>query len=229
MSKKVPSRSRENSPPSRWRSLAPVAASGDAAELYAQDGSRKYLNANERRRVLAALDALPVDQALFVRTLLWSGARVSEVLALTAASFQMERGVVAIRTLKRRRHAMREVPLPFPLLAALDARFRLTQVSSAADGLRLRPVPSTPLWCWCRQTAWRVVRRVMDQAGVSGRAGTPRGLRHAFGIAAVQADVPLDLVSRWMGHSRLATTAIYTAASGPEERALAERFWRMAA
>jgi integrase/recombinase XerD len=226
MSKKVSSRMQENSPPSRWRRAAPVSASGDAAELYAQDGSRKYLNANERRRVLAALDALPVDQALFVRTLLWSGARVSEVLALTSASFQIERGVVAIRTLKRRRHAMREVPLPFPLLAALDARFGLTQAKAAGG---LRPASSTPLWCWCRQTAWRVVRRVMDQSGISGRAGTPRGLRHAFGIAAVQADVPLDLVSRWMGHSRLATTAIYTAASGPEERALAERFWLMAA
>jgi integrase len=226
MSKKVPSRSRENSTSSRWRRAAPVSASGDAAELYAQDGSRKYLNADERRRVLTALDTLPVDQALFVRTLLWSGARVSEILALTAASFQIERGVVAIRTLKRRRHAMREVPLPFPLLAALDARFGLTQ---AAGGLPHRPASSTPLWCWCRQTAWRVVRRVMDQAGISGRAGTPRGLRHAFGIAAVQADVPLDLVSRWMGHSRLATTAIYTAASGPEERAFAERFWLMAA
>jgi len=192
----------------------------DASSLYAVGGARKYLNAEERSRVLTAVEELPRDQALFVLTLGWSGARTSEALALTPSSFQIARGVVAIHTLKRRRHAMREVPLPPGLIAALGAHFGLaeTQRDPCAAGRRL--------WPWCRQTAWRIVKRVMTQAGISGRAASPRGLRHAFGIATLQASVPLNLVSRWMGHSRLSTTAIYTAASGPEELAFAARFWQ---
>lgn len=193
---------------------------GDAASLYAVGGARKYLNAEERSRVLAAIEELPRDQALFALTLAWSGARTSEALALTPSSFQIERGLVAIRTLKRRRHAMREVPLPPALIAALDAYFGL------AEAPRDPRAADERLWPWCRQTAWRIIKRVMLEARIIGRAASPRGLRHAFGIATLQADVPLNLVSRWMGHSRLSTTAIYTAASGPEERAFAARFWQ---
>jgi site-specific recombinase XerD len=42
----------------------------------------------------------------------------------------------------------------------------------------------------------------------------------------LQAGVPLNLAQRWLGHARISTTAIYAAACGPEERALAVRFWR---
>ena len=69
--------------------------------LYAPDGARKYLNRDERQRVLAAIEFLEPDQALFALTLAWTGARVSEVLALRPSSFQVELGVVALRTLKR--------------------------------------------------------------------------------------------------------------------------------
>src|SRR5688572_20377191 len=86
--------------------------------LYAANGARKYLNKDERQRVLVAIAGLSPERALFALTLAWTGARVSEVLALTASSFQIERGIVAIRTLKRRQHVVREVPLPPDLVAA---------------------------------------------------------------------------------------------------------------
>ena len=35
------------------------------------------------------------------------------------------------------------------------------------------------------------------------------------------------MVQRWLGHSRISTTAIYTAACGPEEVAFMQRFWRI--
>ena len=67
---------------------------------------------NYSRITLAAMQELPPEKALFALTLAWTGARVSEVLALTAASFQVEAGVVAIVTLKRRSFSVREVPIP---------------------------------------------------------------------------------------------------------------------
>lgn len=47
-----------------------------------------------------------------------------------------------------------------------------------------------------------------------------------FGVAAVQASIPLNLVQRWMGHAQLSTTAIYAEAMGKEERDMAARMWR---
>ena len=70
--------------------------------LYTPCGGRKYVNGAERTRVIAAAARLAPERALFVAMLAWTGARVSEVLPLTPAAFQIDRCIVAIRTLKRR-------------------------------------------------------------------------------------------------------------------------------
>jgi integrase len=164
--------------------------------------------------------ALETDQALFALTLAWTGARVSEVLALTPSSFQVECGTVAIQTLKRRKHSVREVPLPPELLAAIDRHFALSII-------RLDPRDADRrLWPWSRTTAWRVIKRVMQLSGIVGRQACPRGLRHAFGVGSLQAGVPLNLVQRWLGHARISTTAIYASACGPEEFSFAQIFWK---
>jgi integrase/recombinase XerD len=187
--------------------------------LYAPNGARKYLNRAERQRVLAAVAALKPDEALFALTLAWTGARVSEVLALTALSFQVESGTVAIQTLKRRRHHMREVPLPPELMAALDRYFGLSNRRRDPRAADHRP------WPWHRVTAWRIIKKVMRLSGVVGRQASPRGLRHAFGVGSLQAGVPLNLVQRWLGHARISTTAIYADVVGPEEWLFAKQFW----
>lgn len=194
-------------------------SSTDASSLYATDGTRKYLNDEERDRLLKVLSRRRIDQRLFVLTLFWTGARISEVLALHACSFQAQRGIVAIRTLKRRRHSVREIPVPPALMASLCEHFQLGAPCTAGTQTSAR------LWPWHRQTAWRYVKEIMAEAGIVGRAASPRGLRHAFGVGSLQAGVPLNLVQRWMGHSRMTTTAIYTAVSGAEERAFAEALW----
>lgn len=192
-----------------------------ALSLYAADGWRKYLNAAERRRALKAMATLEPDKALFVELLAWTGARVSEMLALTPASFQTESGIVAFRTLKRRRHCVREVPIPQSLMTAIAARFELGKAQLDPSAALL------PLWRWHRVTAWRFVKQVTREAGAQGCAASPRGFRHGFGVAALQAGAPLNLVQRWLGHSRLSTTAIYADVSGNEERAFAHLLWAL--
>lgn len=49
----------------------------------------------------------------------------------------------------------------------------------------------------------------MAAGGVSGPQATPNGLRHGFGVAAIQAGIPLNFPQRWFGHAQLTTTAIY--------------------
>jgi integrase len=192
---------------------------GGETSLYAASGERKYLNRDERRRLLAQFETLSPEKCLFGLLLAWTGARVSEVLALTPASFQLDSSVVSIVTLKRRKTVIREVPIPPALMARLERCFALRQLQSCGT------MPAR-LWPWCRVTAWRLVKEAMSLAQVRGRQACPRGLRHGFGIGTLQSGVPLNLVQRWLGHARMETTAIYAAACGPEEFAFARQFWR---
>lgn len=184
-------------------------------------GARKYLNSAERRRFIAATRRLPQEARLFCLVLVWSGARISEVLALTPAAFDLDRGVVAITTLKRRRKGVvREIPLPPTLMRELTRAFRLTERQWSAEDTSRR------LWPWCRQTGWRVVKAAMTVAMVKGACAMPKGLRHGFAVAAFQALVPSHLVQRWLGHASLKTTSIYGNVIGLEELAFATRLWR---
>ena len=70
------------------------------------------------------------------------------------------------------------------------------------------------------------MKRAMKLAGIVGSQASPKGLRHGFGIASTQADVPVTLVRKWLGHARLATTEIYLDAVGAEEQDLAGRLWK---
>ena len=128
-------------------------------------------------------------------------------------------GTITFETLKKRQRGLfRTVPVPPELATMLDLVFGLR-------GLR-GPAAKAPLWNWSRATAWRRVKEVLAAAGIEGAQASPKGLRHAMGVAAVGQGIPLNLVQRWMGYAQLTTTAIYAEAVGEEERSIAARMWR---
>lgn len=176
--------------------------------LFTAKGQRKYLNAHERQRFLKATNDLGTRKKLFCQTLFWSGARLSEVLALSPEQVLHQDGCLVFRSLKKRGQLHhRQVPVPEELTT------RLCKLSQ-------------PLFPWGRTWAWSIVHETMLKARISGPQATPRGLRHSFAVHAIARGVPLHLVQRWLAHARLETTAIYTQVLGPEERHLAERMWR---
>lgn len=189
----------------------------NTACLYDRVGRRKYLTAAERGRFL---DAAAASSDPTVRTLCLviahTGCRISEALRITRAHIQREGAVVSIVSLKKRgKLVVREIPVPIEVIRALDSVHDLAS-----------PDADEPLWRMGRTSAWRHIKAVMAAAEVtSGTAATPKGLRHAFGVRAVQAGVPLNLIQRWLGHADIATTAIYTNALGAEEREIASKMW----
>jgi integrase/recombinase XerD len=192
--------------------------SAEAASLYTAVGQRKYLTPAERLRFLAAANACPRPELrTLCLTLAYTGCRISEALALTSGSIQVDSACIALRSLKKRKRTIvvREVPVPANLLNALEA----------AHGIAFGD-PGAKLWTFCRSRAWQLVKEVMTQAGIAhGPHMTPKGLRHGFGIHAISSGVPLNLVQRWLGHARMETTAIYLQVMGNEERDIAARMW----
>jgi site-specific recombinase XerD len=66
----------------------------------------------------------------------------------------------------------------------------------------------------------------MAEAGIrEGSHRVPKGLRHGYAIHALNKGVQLNLVSKWMGHAKLETTAIYANAIGEEQQSIAARMW----
>lgn len=185
------------------------------ASLFTRDGRRKYLNGSERTRFIAtARRCARGDLGTLCLVIAFSGCRISEALAITPQALDSDDGFVVIRSLKKRGHLLfRQVPLPDEVVARVNE-------------LRVLSEPDEPLWPWCRAHAWYLIKQVMREAEIApGPWCTPKGLRHAFGIHAIRCKVPLNMVQRWLGHSRLSTTAIYTEAIGPEERELASLMW----
>jgi integrase len=182
--------------------------------LYDYTGRRKYLTPAERQEFLRAAENAPKAVRTFCATLAYTGCRLSEALALTATRVDVSAGVLIFESLKKRRKGIyRAVPVPPALLETLEAVHDLGAMGDAR------------LWGWSRTTGWRRVREVMAAASILGPCATPKGVRHGFGIKAVTSAVPLNMTQKWLGHARLATTAVYTDAIGPEEQKIAERMW----
>jgi integrase len=155
-------------------------------------------------------------------TLAHAGCRLSEALALTADRVDLAAGVLTIASLKKRRGGLyRAVPVPPALLGALDMVHGIREAQASRGKGR-----GELLWPCSRMTGWRAVHAVMAAAGLDGPQAALKGLRHGFGVAAVSAGIPLNLVQKWLGHAQLTTTAIYADAVGAEEQDIARRMWR---
>lgn len=207
-------------PPKPGQRTTPAGAPG-GMQLFDRDGSRKYLTVAERARFLRAAEQAPREARTLCMTLAWSGCRLSEGLALPADRVDLAGGMLVFATLKKRQDGIyRAVPVPPSLLEALD----LVHGIREAQRRRGRGAAAR-LWPWSRMTGWRAVHAVMAAAGLSGPAASPKGLRHAFGVAAVSSGIPLNMVQKWLGHAQLSTTAIYADAVGAEEQDIARKMW----
>jgi integrase len=184
--------------------------------LFDQNGNRKYLTSDERRAFIEAAKRAAPDTATFCLTLAYTGARISEVLALVPERVDASAQTVIFETLKRRRRGVyRAVPVPGELLTLLENVHVLGESN-----------PRDRIWGWGRTTAWQRVKDVMAAAGIVKGLAMPKALRHAFGVHGIaESEIPLNMVRKWLGHARIETTAIYANAVGREERAIAARMW----
>lgn len=193
-------------------------------ELFTSDGKRKYLNAAEQAKFIAAAGQHERGEVrTFCLVMAHTGCRISEALALTPEGIDLAEGVIVFRTLKQREHVRyRAVPVPESTLDALEL------VHGIRKARRSKRV-GEPLWSWGRTRAWQLVGEVLAAAGIEGPHASPKGLRHAFGVLAAEKTRNPRLVQKWLGHTTLETTMIYMDLVGAEEQKTARAMWTQAA
>ena len=181
--------------------------------LYGLNGQRKYLSQQERHRFYNVAVQSVQAKKLFFLMLYYTGARISEVLNIEEQHIDTEECVVVIESLKKRKKGIfRIVPLPEEFIT------HIISYAGAKEGVLL--------WPFSRRTASRYITDAMEKSNIFGIQASAKGLRHSFAVAAIENNVPLNLIKRWMGHSSISTTAIYLDVIGKEERAFAMEMWK---
>ena len=167
----------------------------------------KYLLLPEIESILTAtLD----DSHYLMFDVLWhTGARVSEMLALTPEHFDFKYEEVSLETLKQKRVGrpkkttpralQRIVPTPDPEFLERVKRFIVTHKPGPKD--RLFPV--TPQTVQNRLDKWTQDLELPFRP-------TPHTFRHSFAVNQVLHFVPLNILQTWLGHKNIESTVIYT-------------------
>jgi site-specific recombinase XerD len=137
-----------------------------------------------------------------------TGCRVAEVAEMRLARIDLADGHVRVLGKgKKERLAMLGTKAREAILAWLPQRKRKLRAVKLSDRgnlfLNRRGGPLSSRWIF------EVVRRHARRAGI-GQPLTPHGLRHSFATHLLDNGADLRSVQELLGHSRLATTEIYT-------------------
>lgn len=97
--------------------------------------------------------------------------------------------LVLERLKKRRSGIYRAVPVPPAVLKALNLVPGIRELQSRRGKGR-----GVRLWPWSRMTRLARCMAIMERAGLEGPHASPKSLRYGFGVTAVSAGIPLNLL-----------------------------------
>ena len=158
----------------------------------------------EKPEVDALMAAAPHPRARLLILMQWrAGLRVSEALAVEGRDLTLGVDRPTLRVRRGKGNRARMVPVHPELETALAMYIGL--LPRGHDG---------PIIGVARQNAWAWIKRAVsacEQAGqlAPGRKIATHTLRHSYARHLLTNGVPINYLSRWLGHANLGTTLIY--------------------
>jgi integrase/recombinase XerD len=178
--------------------------------------SPKYLTQDQLKRLIrGARDYRDFAMLIMFCT---TGMRLNELRMLNVGDLDLQRRLVTIRHAKRDKD--REVPL------SQDCWKVMTVYTEKYH--KKNPKPSDPLFKSQRGNRWSAhaiescVDRCAARVGLEGMV-SPHVLRHSFATTMISNGADLFHLSNILGHSDLATTAVYLHVNSDAKRAALER------
>ena len=183
----------------------------------------KALPVDEVLRLLAASGGAvgadsPLDDPLAVRDrallefLYGTGARISEAVGADRDDIDLvDEAGEASAVLRGKGGRTRLVPMGSYAAAALDAYFVRVRPMLAASG---RGTAAAFLNArggrLSRQSAWAILRRAAETAGLDATRISPHTLRHSYATHLLDGGADVRVVQELLGHASVTTTQIYT-------------------
>ena len=160
----------------------------------------QYLEAHEVNAIIRAADD-PRARLLMLEQ--WrAGLRVSEALALEVADLSLDVELPTLRVRSGKGRKSRIVPVHPELGAAFQTALAYGNISEGhiIDAHR--------------STAWRWVQKAVERAEQLGALPPGREIgthtfRHSYARHLLMNGIPINYLSRWLGHSSIQTTLIY--------------------
>lgn len=150
------------------------------------------------------------DAAAALRLLIFTGARLREILHAKWENVDLERGVLIVHGKTGRRPVL--LPAPAAAIFAGLTR-RSVYVFPAANSTPEKPAPRSDL-----NKPWRAVARRAELDGVR-----LHDLRHSFASFAASGGASLPIIGKLLGHTQTQTTARYAHLADDPLRAVADR------
>ena len=160
----------------------------------------EYLEAHQVQAILAAA---PNPRARLLMLLQWrAGLRVSEALALEPADLSLDTDQPTIRIRRGKGGRRRIVPVHPELLNAPAAVLQFSQIGRG----KIIPVSRSTGWRW----AQAAVDRAVDLGAFpDGKQVGTHTFRHSYARHLLLHGVPINYLSRWLGHRSIQTRLVY--------------------
>ena len=160
----------------------------------------------DRPEVEALIAAAPHGRAKLLMLMQWrAGLRVSEAIAVERRDLTLGVDRPTLRVRMGKGHRARVVPVHPELETVLMMYLALLPRGHQGP---LIGVARQNAWAWVKQSL-----RLCEKAGqiAPGRKIGTHTLRHSYARHLLMHGVPINYVSRWLGHATLSTTLIYLA------------------
>jgi len=172
------------------------------------------LSAEQVQQLLAA--AQTPDRRLLVMLLLSTGLRRSEPAAITMDQVDVEHRQLRVRG---KGNKERMVPLTPQVVDAIQ-EYLAWRGPTQSDHLFISQMWGQPI---SGARIHRIVRALLERAGLAGQGITVHKLRHTFATHLVRNGVDVKTVQELLGHSDLGTTAKYLHSDGQAKQAAVAR------
>jgi len=157
---------------------------------------------------------------LMFSTLWRTGARVSELLALTRESFHIDgiHSYVTIETLKKRGRKKSGEKIKPPRMVSITEPGYLMELESYLVTNKIKK--GEKLFTINRQAVYKRVKRLVELAEKGGIKMSvpvsPHTFRHSYAVNCVLHMVDISIIKKLLGHSSIEQTQIYTEVLGAD-------------
>lgn len=155
--------------------------------------------------IAAVKDAGDTRAKVLFESMYFSGMRISEALQLRVD--HVNESIKVIEDIKGKGSKYREIFVNDKLMESLKEYLLVRKQPYASTTKLLFVGERGPI---TRQTAHTLIKKYAKKAGIPETKAHVHNLRHLFGLRLADKGVPIQTIAKFMGHSNIEVTRVYT-------------------